>query len=192
MCGIAEATLAITAISAIVSYADSQQQAKAEQNRQRRIDQAAYDNYQLNLASIDDKREEYSEQAADLSVEQAVEKKHAEGKTRVHFGEMGLGQFSLTGNSTEAVFGDILLQAATGTASRRKDLSNIYRSLDKQAEASYLGYAAQNASFAPIFSQSIFTPIAKIAGAGTDYMGDSSRKHFKDPSGGFTPNAMFG
>lgn len=192
MCGIAEATMAISMISAAASYVESQNQAAAEQQRQRRMDQIAYENYQLNLKSINDKKQETREQAAQLGFDESVEGARAVGTSKVHFGEVGLGQFGMTGNSPDALFGDIGRQITTSRARRRGDLGNAYRTLNRQADAAYNGYLAKNASFEPIFSQSLLTPVAKIAGAGADYMGNKNRKFFKDPSGGFTPGGMFG
>lgn len=185
MCGIAEASLVMGIVSAGASYVDSQQQAKAEANRQRRMDQIAYENYQMNLASINDQKDETKQQAAQMNMDEAIEGAQAVGKSKVHFGEVGLGQFGMVGSSPDDLFGDIMLQSATARTRRTGDVANIYRTLDRQADASYLNYKAKNASFAPIFSQGFLTPIAKVVGAGTDYMQDGTRKYLKDPSGKF-------
>lgn len=180
MCGIAEATLAITAISAMASYAGAQQQANAEADRQAAMDRAAYNRYAINVQQINQQKKELKEESAQKQMSQAVEQRLAEGKSRVHFGEAGLGNFALAGNSVDTHFDDILFQAATGRARLRGDLSNRYSMLNLQSQAAYSAYQAQNASFAPIFNPSPLKPIMAIASAGVDYMGDSSRSFFKD------------
>ena len=160
MCGYAEASLAVAVISATMGYMESQNQAAMQRNRQAQMDRAAYANYQLNVRSLNEQREQVKEQGAQRQMAQTIEAKQAEGKSRVHFGEVGLGQMALQGNSVDSHFNDILFQTATGRARISGDVENAQSMIGLQQQAAYGSYLAQNASFAPIFNPSPLKPIA--------------------------------
>tara|TARA_Y100000593_G_scaffold42336_2_gene81150 strand:+ start:5959 stop:6534 length:576 start_codon:yes stop_codon:yes gene_type:complete len=180
MCGIAEATLAISAVSAIAGYAGAQEQVNAQAEQQAAVDRAAYANYANNISSINQQNKELREASATQQMSQAVEQRIAEGRSRVHFGETGLGQMALTGNSVDAHFNDILFQSATGRATMQQDLKNRQGQLNLQANAAYNSYLAQNASFTPLFNPSPLEPIMKIASAGVDFAEDPTRTLFRN------------
>ena len=191
MCGYAEASLAVAVISATMGYMESQNQAAMQRNRQAQMDRAAYANYQLNVRSLNEQREQVKEQGAQRQMAQTIEAKQAEGKSRVHFGEVGLGQMALQGNSVDSHFNDILFQTATGRARISGDVENAQSMIGLQQQAAYGSYLAQNASFAPIFNPSPLKPIMAIASAGDSYMGNKNRRYFKDASGS-GGSGMFG
>ena len=180
MCGVAEATLAISAISAAASYVGAQNNADAQADRQAAMARAAYTRYAINVQQINQQKKELGQEAAQKQMSQAVEARIAEGRSRVYFGEQGLGQMALTGNSVDTHFEDILFQQATGRARLQGDLKNRQTMLGLQADAAYASYLSTNSSYSPIFNPSPLEPIMQIASAGADYMGDGSRKYFKN------------
>ena len=58
MCGVAEATLAISAISAAASYVGAQNNADAQADRQAAMDRAAYNRYAINGQQINQQKKE--------------------------------------------------------------------------------------------------------------------------------------
>tara|TARA_Y100000593_G_scaffold92774_1_gene185463 strand:- start:1142 stop:1714 length:573 start_codon:yes stop_codon:yes gene_type:complete len=183
MCGIAEAGLALSALSAVTGYMGQQQQAQADMDRQRRMDQAAYDKYRMNIKALRNRSGELKEEAGQKMFTQSIEQKRIEGKMRVHQGERGLGQFALMGISPQQSFNDLLFQAATGRARLQGEFDNRMEQVTLEKEAAYLNYKASNASFSNVMIPGFADPLLEIGQAGVKYMGNSNRKYFKDAKG---------
>lgn len=185
MCGVAEAMIITSVLGAVSSYAGAQQQASAEADAQRRMDQAAYDNYQFNLKQTARRRDEVKAEGAQKNMQATIERAQVEGKTRVASGESGLGQFGLAGGAVDDVFGDIAFQSAVGRSRVAQAVGNRINDLYAQDEASYLNYKAKNASFQPIMAPGIGNLMIDIASAGADYGQNPNRQFFKStgPSG---------
>lgn len=180
MCGIAEATLAISAMSAATSYMGQQQQAQAQIDQQRRMDAAAYNKYQINMRALKNRSSELKEEAAQKQMTQYVEQRRVEGKIRVNQGERGLGQFALMGVSPQESFNNLLFQAATGRARLQGELDNRMDSIGLEQEAAYANYKASNASFSSVMLPGLADPLLEIASAGAKYGQNPNRKYFKN------------
>ncbi len=187
MCGIAEATLAMSVVSEVAGAAQSQQQARDTANAQRKMDQAAYKNYLINHDQLNKRADQVRQTSAQKSMAQAVEEKRVVGRARVHYGEQGMGGFALTGNTVDSYFNNIALQTAIGGQRLRQETDDNLDNIFLHQEAAYANYQARNASFTPTPYTSWGDALLEIGEAGVGYMGNDQRQYFKNkktaPSG---------
>ena len=186
MCGVVEAGLALSALSAVTGTVAGQQQAQQQAAAQQAMDRVAYQNYLTNMKVLDRQADQVREQSAQQSMSQAVESKRIEGQIRVHQGETGLGQFAMEGSGSEASITDLLFQTATGRARLKSETDNNLEQLFLQEEVAFLNYRAQNASFTPVATPGFGDALLEIGGAAVKYAGNPNRKFFKDSGGGGT------
>ena len=180
MCGIAEATLAMSIISSVAGVAESQIQARETSNAQQRMDTAAYQNYLVNHRQLEKRADQIRQTSAQKSMAQAQELAEVKGRSRVYFGESGLGGYALTGNTVDSYFNDIVLQASTGRARLQQETTDNLDNVLLSQEAAYSQYRVRYAQHVLPPMDTWSDALFGIAEAGVGYMNNDQRNFLKN------------
>ena len=197
MCGVAEASLALTAISAVAGFIGASNAAKAQTAQNRRIDDAHYAGYKAQLGSIDRKQAQERRKIGAKQFEQTIEVKQTQGRTQSELDQMGYGNFALSGRSPDAIMHDIRCQRGVGQARLKQYETDMFAEMGANREMAYLNYRAQNAQLPLVDQPSIIDLGAGLGDAGIGYFNNPNRMK-SGPftgTGGYTAsqyNAMSG
>lgn len=155
----------IKALTSVSNFFGGQSQAEAQ-------NKAAWDNYDAQKLTLDQKSKEISQQSANQETERAIQGQIERGKMRTLAGEAGLG-----GNLIDRWNQDSTMQESKDIASIETNKANQLKQTLDQYKGAY-SYAQGQSNVAASKSPSAIGTGLQLVGAGMDY---SKQTQIKTP-----------